>query len=173
MRQMKVMPNPASSPAVLPAPVPAAVRLRVPRLCISLKGSTPAELFSNAESALKDARFLEFRLDLLAKPGLALSNLKEFLTRHRDVIGLATCRRKENGGGFTGSLASELDILLKAAEAGCQIVDLEVESAEHATRPQLARFRAALRAAGTSFLVSFHDFSRTRGLDQAAERIRA
>ena len=64
-------------------------------------------------------------------------------------------------------------MLLKAAEAGCQIVDLEVESAEEAKPAQLAQFRAELRAAGAALLVSFHDFTRTKDLEQAAGRIEA
>ncbi len=164
--------GPAPAPAV-PAPaVPTVARLRLPKLCVSLQGATPAELFARAEAALSEARFLEFRLDSLAKPAAALPQLKELLTRHRDVIALATCRRKEHGGGFAGSLSAELEMLVKAAEAGCQIADLEVESAEQANRPQRARFRAALRAAGAALLVSYHDYSRTRGLKAAAERIK-
>jgi 3-dehydroquinate dehydratase / shikimate dehydrogenase len=53
---------------------------------------------------------------------------------------------------------------------------LEVESAEQCTRPQLAKFRAALRAAGAVLLISSHDFTRTRrpeGLEQTAQRIAA
>ncbi len=46
-----------------------------------------------------------------------------------------------------------------------------MESAEQCTRPQLARFRASLRAAGAALLISFHDFTRTKGLDHAAQRI--
>jgi 3-dehydroquinate dehydratase / shikimate dehydrogenase len=48
-----------------------------------------------------------------------------------------------------------------------------VESAEEAKPAQLAKFRARLRAAGAALLVSFHDFTRTKGLEQAAERIEA
>jgi len=173
MRQLKIMPHAASSLAPLPAPAPAAPRLRLPKLCVALQGATPAELLGRAEAALKDTRFFEFRLDLLTKPAAALPALKSFLSAHRDVIAIATCRRKENGGHFAGSLTSELDVLAKASGAGCLIVDLEVESAEHATRPQLARFRAGLRAAGTALLLSYHDYSRTKGLDQAAKRINA
>ena len=62
-----------------------------------------------AEAALKDARFLELRLDALSKPAAALPQLKDFLGRHRDVMAIATCRRKAFGGGFTGSLDEELD----------------------------------------------------------------
>jgi 3-dehydroquinate dehydratase/shikimate dehydrogenase len=173
MRQLTIMPHAAATSAPVATPPVGPPRLRVSRLCVAVQAPTPAELFSRAEAVLKDARFLEFRLDLLAKPAAALPQLKDFLAHHRDVTAIATCRRKPNGGGFTGSMAAQLEILLKAAEAGCQIVDIEVESAEQATRPQFARFRDSLHAAGTALLVSFHDFTRTKGLPQAAQRIEA
>ncbi len=171
------MPLSASSTTdSLPAPAPAVPRLRVGKLCISIQGATAAELLSRADAALKDSVFLEFRIDYLPKPAAALPELKAFLSRHREVTSLVTCRRKTYGGHFTGALNAELEILLKAAEMGCHIVDLEIESAEHCTRPQLAKFRAALRAAGTALLISSHDFTRTRrpdGLNQTAKRIAA
>ena len=52
-------------------------------------------------------------------------------------------------------------------------MDLEIESAEEAAPRQLDQLRAKLKAAGAALLVSFHDFSRTKDLDQAAERIAA
>ncbi len=167
------MPHAVSSTLDFPAVPASGPRPRLGKLCVALQAETSAELLERAEAALHDARFLEFRLDALAKPAAALPELKRFLAEHRDAIVIATCRRKANGGNFVGSLPSELEILLRAAEAGCQIVDLEVESAEEATKPQLARFRAALRAAGAALLVSYHDFSRTRALGQAAARIEA
>lgn len=165
-----------SSSAVLtpaPSPAPAGIHLRLGKLCVALQAQTPAELLDRAQSVLADSRFLEFRLDALPKPAAALPRLKEFLAVHRDVTAIATCRRKENGGNFTGSLTAELEILLKAAECGCHIVDLEVESAEETRPSQLAKFRAALRAAGAALLVSFHDFTRTKNLEHAADRIQA
>ena len=167
------MSHAASSTLAPPAPPPGAPRLRLAKLCVAVQGTTPAELLKRAEAALKDIRFIELRLDALAKPVAALPQIKAFLAHRREVTTIATCRRKPFGGNFAGSLNSELEVLLKAAEAGCQIVDLEVESAEQATRPQLAKFRAALRAAGAALLVSFHDFTRTKGLGQAADRIEA
>ena len=160
----------------LPAAAAVVPRLRVSKLCVAVQGLTPADLIAHAEAAIKDSVFIEFRLDFLPKPAAALSEIKAFLNRRRDVTAIATCRRKSLGGQFTGSLNSELEILLKAAEAGTHIVDLEVESAEQATRPQLAKFRAALSAAGTVLLISSHDFTRTRrleGLEQTAQRITA
>ncbi|MGA3131196.1 MAG: shikimate dehydrogenase [Terracidiphilus sp.] len=175
MRQLKQMslavPSTLESP---PAQAPAMPRLRVGKLCIAVQGSTSGELFSRAEEAAKESNFLELRVDSLTKPAAAFSELKAFLHRHREVTAIATCRRKAFGGHFVGSLNSELELLLKAAEAGAHIVDLEVESAEQTTRPQLARFHAALRAAGAALLISSHDLSRTRrpdGLNQTAQRI--
>jgi 3-dehydroquinate dehydratase/shikimate dehydrogenase len=124
-------------------------------------------MVDRAEAALKDVRFFEFRLDSLPKPAIALPYLRQFLSEHKDVTAIATCRRKEFGGGFIGALAAELAILSDAAVAGCQIVDLEVESAEQAKPAQLAK----LRSTGAALLISFHDFTRTRGLEQVADRI--
>lgn len=158
-------------------PAPIIPRLHVGKLCVAIQGSSPAELLERAEAALQgmtsESKFLEFRLDSCPKPAAAVPKVKEFLAGHRDATALATCRRKQSGGGFTGSLTAELEVLLQAAEAGCQIVDLEVESAEEAKASQLAKFRDGLRAAGAALLVSFHDFSKTKGLEAAARRIEA
>ena len=152
---------------------PVRPRLHLGKVCVAIQAPTPAEMDARAERALADAKFLEFRLDSLPRPVAGLATLKTFLAEHRDATAIATCRRKENGGSFTGSMTSELDVLLKAAQAGCHIVDLEVESAEGARRTQFEKFREGLHAAGAALLVSFHDFSRTRGLDSAARRIEA
>jgi 3-dehydroquinate dehydratase / shikimate dehydrogenase len=161
------MPNAVASAPTLTAQAPP--RLRPGKLCVAIQGSSPAELMDRAEAACKDFKFLELRLDSLSKPANALPYVKQFLAEHKDVTVIATCRRKAHGGLFDGPLASELEILTKAAQSGCQIIDLEVESAEEAKSAQIAR----LRSAGAALLVSFHDFSRTKGLEQAADRIEA
>jgi 3-dehydroquinate dehydratase/shikimate dehydrogenase len=168
MRQMTLVPEPGNA---MPAP-----RLRLSemgKLCVAIQAGSPAELMERAEGALADSKFLELRLDSLPKPLAVLPKVKEFLDGHRDVTVIATCRRKEFGGSFDGTLRAELDVLTKAAEAGCQMIDLEVESAEEAAPRQLDQLRAHLRVAGTALLVSFHDFTRTKGLEQAAQRIEA
>lgn len=163
----------SNTPTLEAVPPPAVVRPRLGKLCVAITGDTPAELWKRAEALGEESRFVEFRLDALPKPAAALPGLKDFLSSHRDMTAIATCRRKPNGGKFTGAVTAELEILTKAAEAGCQIVDLEMESAEELKPAHMARFRAALRAAGTALLVSFHDFTRTKGLEQAATRIEA
>jgi 3-dehydroquinate dehydratase/shikimate dehydrogenase len=164
-----------STPA--PPPPPPGPRPRVGKVCVAIQASSPAELIERAQTALQDSKstskFLEFRLDSLSKPAAALPAIKEFLDAHRDVTAIATCRRKQFGGRIALSLATELDVLLAAAEAGCKIVDLEVESAEEAKPTQLAQWRAKLRVAGAALLVSYHDFTQTKNLEQAARRIEA
>jgi len=152
----------------LPAP-----RLRVGKMCVAIQAGSPAEMIERAEAALQDARFLEFRLDALPQPGQAIAEIETFLAGRRDIIVIATCRRKQHGGNFEAPLAAELDLLVRAAEAGCQMVDLEVESAEETTPAQLEGFRSRLRAAGTALLISFHDFAGTQNLEKSASRIEA
>ncbi|HEY3705654.1 MAG TPA: shikimate dehydrogenase [Terracidiphilus sp.] len=146
---------------------------RLPKICIAIQAASPAEMLSRACLALKETRFLEFRLDSLPSPAAALAQLKKFLIANENITAIATCRRTANTGGFAGSVDEELSILLRAARAGCNIVDLEVESAEEAAPVQFEKFRADLHKAGVQFLISFHDFSRTRGVDRAADRIAA
>jgi 3-dehydroquinate dehydratase/shikimate dehydrogenase len=157
--------------------VPLIPRLRVGTLCVAIQANTPTELMERAQTALRDmppeSKFLELRLDSLPKPAAALANVREFLAAHREATLIATCRRKEFGGHFALSLKDEFEVLLAAAESGCQIVDLEVESAEEAKPAQLEEFRDGLRSAGAALLVSFHDFTGTHKLVEAARRIEA
>lgn len=159
----------AVAPAPPTLPVSAALRLRLGKMCVAIRGSSPVELLDRAEQVVRQFRFIELRLDSLLKPANALPYLKQFLAEHRDVTVIATCRRKAHGGEFDGPLSAELEILSKAAQAGCHIIDVEVESAEEAKSAQLSK----LRTCGAALLISFHDFTRTKGLEQAADRIEA
>jgi 3-dehydroquinate dehydratase / shikimate dehydrogenase len=156
----------AAAIATPPSP-PIPLRMRLGKICVAIQAGSPGELIDRAETALKDSRFVEFRLDALAKPLAAMPYLRQFLSEHRDVTAIATCRRKEYGGNFAKSLTDELEVLEKAVAAGCHLVDLEIESAEHLKPAQMTK----LRAAGAGLIISFHDFTRTRGLEQVADRI--
>ena len=116
--------------------------LRLPRVCVAVIGSDPAEMLEKAEALVRDNTFLEFRLDYLPRPALALPKIKQFAEYHSHVVSMATCRRVAAGGKFRGSIASQLDILNKASAAGCQLVDLELQSAAHCRPEQLRRLRS-------------------------------
>ncbi len=141
---------------------------RLPKVCVAVVGKNPAELVQKAEALVRDNSFLEFRLDYLARPGQALPKIKQFLETHPHVTAIATCRRASSGGKFRGSIASQIELLMKAAGAGCQLVDLELQSALRAKPLQMQR----LRAQG-SLILSFHDFHATRKLSETLARMTA
>jgi 3-dehydroquinate dehydratase / shikimate dehydrogenase len=140
--------------------------LRLPRVCVAVTGADPIEMVEKAEALVRDNTFLEFRLDYLPRPALALARIKQFTEYHPHVSSIATCRRLANGGKFRGSIASQLEILTKAAAAGCQLVDIELQSAIRLKRTQLERLRT--RAA---LILSFHDFRGTRKLEETLEKM--
>lgn len=134
---------------------------RLPKVCLALSGDTAEDMVATAESMARDNPFLEFRLDYLKQPLAALPKIHRFLETHHYVTAIGTCRRADNGGKFKGSLASQMEVLAKAHAAGCQLVDLELQSASKAKPEAIARLRS--RAA---LILSFHDFRATRNLDE-------
>ena len=140
--------------------------MRLPKVCLALSGDTIDDMLATAESMARDNPFLEFRLDYLKQPLAALPKIHRFLETHQYVTAIGTCRRAENGGKFKGSLASQLEVLTKANAAGCQIVDLEIESALKSKRDAIARLRSR-----AGLIVSFHDFRATRNLDETLEKM--
>lgn len=135
-------------------------QLRLPRVCVVVTGSSPAEMLDRAEQLTPQNTFLEFRLDYLAQPLSILPRLQEFLALHRDVVAIATCRRAAAGGKFKGPVAAQAVILEKAVAAGCHLFDIELQSASRIAPAQLAgaRERAAM-------MLSYHDFDATKDLE--------
>jgi 3-dehydroquinate dehydratase / shikimate dehydrogenase len=140
--------------------------MRLPRVCLALSGDTIEDMLAIAESMARDNLFIEFRLDYLKQPLAALPKIHRFLETHQYVTAIGTCRRADNGGKFKGSLASQLEVLNKAHTAGCQIVDLELQSALKAKPEAIARLRSH-----AGLIVSFHDFRATRNLDDTLEKM--
>jgi 3-dehydroquinate dehydratase/shikimate dehydrogenase len=129
-------------------------------------GDTIEDLLAIAESMARDNPFLEFRLDYLKHPLAALPKLHRFLETHQYVTAIGTCRRADNGGKFKGSLASQLEVLTKAHASGCQLVDLELQSALKAKPEAVARLRGR-----AGLILSFHDFRATHKLDESLEKM--
>jgi 3-dehydroquinate dehydratase/shikimate dehydrogenase len=137
-------------------------------VCVAVIGSDANEIIEKAEALVRDNSFLEFRLDYLSKPGLALPRLKRFLDSHPGTVVIATCRRVASGGKFRGSVASQLDVLGKASAAGCQMVDVELQTAGKCKPEQLQKLRAR-----SALILSFHDFRATKKLDETLEKMLA
>jgi 3-dehydroquinate dehydratase / shikimate dehydrogenase len=139
---------------------------RLPKVCLAVNADTADEMLEIAETRARENPFIELRLDYIKQPLSAMTKIRQFLETHQYVTAVATCRRADNGGQFKGSLAAELEVLNKAHAAGCQIVDLEMESALKTKADVLARLR---RSAG--LIVSFHDFRATRNLEATLEKM--
>src|SRR2546428_2732631 len=140
--------------------------LRLPRVCVAVTGSDPTEMVEKAEALIRDNTFLEFRLDYLSRPALALPKIKRFIEYHPHVVAVATCRRAASGGKFRGSVASQLDLLGKVSAAGCPLVDVQFESASKCKPEQLRRLRT--RAA---LILSYHDFRATKKPEQTLAKM--
>ena len=147
---------------------PRLLPLRLPRVCVALTATDPAELIAKAEALVRDNPFLEFRLDYIPKPGLAIAKIKQFFDTHPGTMVIATCRRAASGGKFRGSIASQLDILSKASAAGCQLVDVELQTAQKCKPAQLQKLRTR-----SALVLSFHDFRGTKKLSETLEKMRA
>ncbi len=142
--------------------------LRLPRVCVAVFGNDPNEMAEKAETLVRDNSFLEFRLDYLSKPGLAIPRIKRFLDSNPAITVVATCRRAASGGKFRGSIASQLDFLNKAIAAGCQLVDIELQTALKCKPDQLQKIRSK-----AALILSFHDFRATKKLDETLEKMLA
>jgi 3-dehydroquinate dehydratase / shikimate dehydrogenase len=135
-------------------------RFRLPRVCVAIVGEDASNIIERAEPLVRDNPFMEFRLDYLSNPAGGLPKLKHFLDMHPEATVIATCRRAVNGGKFKGSAASQLEILTKAASAGFQLVDIELQSVEILKAAALAELKDRV-----GVILSFHDFKGTRKLE--------
>ena len=140
--------------------------LRLPRVCVAVFVSDAAQLIEKAESIVRDNTFIEFRLDYIPRPALALSRIKEFTEFHPHVTVIATCRRAASGGKFQGSIAAQLEILAKAAAAGCQLIDIELQTAIRLKPAQLDKLRSK-----AAIILSFHDFRATQKLEETLKKM--
>jgi 3-dehydroquinate dehydratase / shikimate dehydrogenase len=82
--------------------------------------------------ALRRTRTVELRLDWLSSDpeiGRFLHRLAQLAPRRHRATLIATCRRREAGGRYRGSIAKQLVHLADAIRAGCAWYDLEIETA--------------------------------------------
>jgi 3-dehydroquinate dehydratase/shikimate dehydrogenase len=134
----------------------------VGRICAVAAASTAKEMASQVRLGLRETPTVELRLDWL-KSDLERRRFLDWLRRNRfrSAVLLATCRRREGGGLFAGSVQAELDWLAQAGDAGCAWCDLEVESLRDLPRKSI-RAHALPR-----ILLSLHDFRRMPGLNSS------
>ena len=78
--------------------------------------------------ALQETRTVELRLDWLSDDGEIADFLGQLAKRPPKATLIATCRRREAGGRYRGTIAKQLIHLADAIRAGCAWYDLEIET---------------------------------------------
>jgi len=147
---------------------PQYLRARMGRICVAIAGDSVNEMMEQAMGIVRELPFMEFRLDYLDHPASALPRIKQFLLERSEATVVATCRREAQGGRFKGTQAEEIEVLVKSAEAGCQLVDIELPTATALKHGEMDR----IRAAGAAIIISHHDFEGMVDLDAIFEKIR-
>lgn len=141
------------------------------KICVAVAAESPERLLAHARAALTEEPLCELRLDSLPHPGASLPLLSMLQREFPEARIIATCRRLISGGSFDGSVEDELSILQQAAQAGCRIVDLALETAEAMRPDQHRTLRTSLAESGAALLVSYHDYTSTRDLLPILTRI--
>jgi len=128
-------------------------------ICAVVAAKQPGAMARQLREARRETRLVELRLDWLAsehKIVRFLGRLRRRPRHHARVALIATCRRREAGGQFAGTVAAQLALLRLASECGCAWVDVEIETAERLRQGALRRLSGSAHV-----IVSFHDFRRT------------
>ena len=127
------------------------------RVCGVIAAETAREMKSQVRLGLRKTRHAGIAPGLSSQvrgsgklfcPGCGRKRLRAVL--------IATCRRKEGGGLFRGSREEQIEILAQAVRSGCDWCDVEIETAKHVARGELARALSPARV-----MVSHHDFRGT------------
>src|SRR5690349_11304342 len=124
--------------------------MRSSQLCVSLTPETIEGVFS---ADVDGADCAEVRLDYLKEPQQAAQVRWDRLP----VPVIATCRGKERGGLFNGSIEEEAAILASAAQNGARFVDID--------------YRYARKFPPAAVIASYHNFEETPSdLESIVER---
>ena len=131
---------------------------RTPRIFITLAGPSLAALEAQASRSLGAPLGYELRLDYLQDFTQFEASLHQMLLRLHVPQTIATCRREEAGGAFKGSVEEQAAVLAAAVRAGCQWVDIELESIKQAGSSLLRQFHPA------RVIASYHNYRKTPSL---------
>jgi 3-dehydroquinate dehydratase/shikimate dehydrogenase len=103
------------------------------KICAVVAAQNARRMWAQVRRAIEVTRTIELRLDWLSDDAEIAKFLERLRARYRAgaprATFIATCRRREAGGKFAGTMAKQLVHLAEAISAGCAWYDLEIESA--------------------------------------------
>ncbi len=136
-----------------------------PRIYVSLAAPTLSAMEALAIRVSGVPVGYELRLDYLQDFSQFESQLHQMLMRLHFPQTIATCRLALAGGMLRGTLADQAAILSDAVRAGCQWVDVEMESVRNGGAALLRELRPA------KIIVSYHNFHKTPPLAPIYRRL--
>jgi 3-dehydroquinate dehydratase/shikimate dehydrogenase len=136
-----------------------------PSIVVSLAAPTLGALEAQAARLSGIAIGYELRLDYLHDFEDFENRLHQMLLRLHLPHTIATCRRAQAGGKLEGGVDRQATLLQAAVRAGCQWVDVEVESVSRAGVSLLRSFAPA------KVIVSHHDNHKTPALGTIYRRL--
>jgi 3-dehydroquinate dehydratase / shikimate dehydrogenase len=136
-----------------------------PSIFVSLAGPTLATLEEQAARVSALPVGYEFRLDFLQDFTDLEARLRDLITKLHFPHVIATCRRAEAGGQFSGDIEQQIEVLRSAVAAGCRWADVEIESVDSAGPAILKRLGPA------KLICSYHNFDRTPALTPIYRRL--
>ncbi len=98
------------------------------KVCAVVAAPDARSMWNQLARALKVTRTVELRLDWLSDDAEIARFLSRLERLHHRATMIATCRRREAGGRFQGTIAKQLVHLAEAIQAGCQWYDFEIET---------------------------------------------
>ena len=138
---------------------------RAPRIFVTLAAPTLAAMEAQAEHSTGSGIGYELRLDYVPRTVDLEAEIHQMLVRLHFPQTIATCRRAEAGGLFRGTVAQQAGVLRAAVRAGCQWIDVEIESVKRAGSSWLTQFQPA------KLIVSHHNYRRTPALGKIHSRL--
>jgi 3-dehydroquinate dehydratase / shikimate dehydrogenase len=99
------------------------------RVCAVAAAADARELWRQVREALKSTGTVELRLDWLKDDREIARFLRRLASKAPRATLIATCRRRQAGGRYRGTVATQLIQLAEAVSAGCAWYDLEIETA--------------------------------------------
>jgi 3-dehydroquinate dehydratase/shikimate dehydrogenase len=98
------------------------------KVCAVVAAPDAKSMRSQLARALRETRSVELRLDWLSSDSEIEKFLKYLAGARPKATMIATCRRREAGGHYAGTIAKQLIHLAEAIRAGCEWYDFEIET---------------------------------------------
>jgi len=108
------------------------------KICAVIAAPDAEAMRKQLTKALRLTRMAELRLDWLSDDREISIFLRRLATSRPRAILIATCRRREAGGRYRGTISNQLAHLAQAIRAGCVWYDLEIETVRKCSQALLS-----------------------------------